>query len=208
VAPGNFNLTDCQPIATSKVALNQLTRHLAAEISGSGVTANVIHPGDVKTDMWADIRDQANSLGAQGAGYRQWVEWVAVRAGLTQVTIFSIVAAVLASTVIGVFARRWIVSVSRSYRAALTSLEEKSNAVRDSEERYRLVVNGATEYAIFLLDPDGRVLSWNCRRPAPQGVFCRRNRRAALRTILSRGGYRRRQAAARAGDRPGRGCLP
>ena len=37
--------------ATAKVALNQFTRHLAAEISGSGVTANVIHPGDVRTEM-------------------------------------------------------------------------------------------------------------------------------------------------------------
>ena len=43
----------------SKAALNQLTRQLAAEIAGTGVTANAIHPGDVKTEMWADIRDQA-----------------------------------------------------------------------------------------------------------------------------------------------------
>jgi NAD(P)-dependent dehydrogenase (short-subunit alcohol dehydrogenase family) len=62
--------------ATAKVALNQLTRHLAAELEGTGVTANVIHPGDVKTDMWADIRDQADRLGADGEGLRQWVAWV------------------------------------------------------------------------------------------------------------------------------------
>lgn len=62
--------------ATAKVALNQLTRHLAAELEGTGVTANVIHPGDVKTEMWADIRDQALALGAEGEGLRQWVEWV------------------------------------------------------------------------------------------------------------------------------------
>jgi NAD(P)-dependent dehydrogenase (short-subunit alcohol dehydrogenase family) len=67
--------------ATSKVALNQLTRHLAAELEGTGVTANVIHPGDVKTDMWADIRDQADALGADGEGLRQWVQWVAETGG-------------------------------------------------------------------------------------------------------------------------------
>jgi len=39
------------------------------------VTANVIHPGDVKTEMWADIRDQAAALPI-AAGYREWVKWV------------------------------------------------------------------------------------------------------------------------------------
>ena len=51
---------------TSKAALNHFTRHLAAEVSGTGVTANVIHPGDVKTEMWADIRAKAQRLGARG----------------------------------------------------------------------------------------------------------------------------------------------
>jgi NAD(P)-dependent dehydrogenase (short-subunit alcohol dehydrogenase family) len=62
--------------ATAKAGLNQLTRHLAADLEGTGVTANVIHPGDVKTDMWADIREQAAALGAEGEALRQWVDWV------------------------------------------------------------------------------------------------------------------------------------
>lgn len=35
------------------------------------------------------------------------------------------------------------------------------NALRQSEERYRLLVEGAREYAIFMLDVDGRIASWN-----------------------------------------------
>lgn len=66
---------------TSKVALNQLTRHLAAEIAGSGVTANVIHPGDVKTGMWADINARVAGMGRAGDPYRQWAEWVAGNGG-------------------------------------------------------------------------------------------------------------------------------
>lgn len=70
--PGPLN----SAYATAKVALNQLTRHLAAEVAGTGVTANVIHPGDVKTDMWADIRDRVAAMGPEADAYRQWVRWV------------------------------------------------------------------------------------------------------------------------------------
>jgi len=75
--PGALN----SAYGTSKVALNQFTRHLAAEISGSGVTANVIHPGDVKTEMWADIKSKALALGEVGKDYTAWVDWVAQTGG-------------------------------------------------------------------------------------------------------------------------------
>jgi len=69
--PGPLN----SAYATSKVALNQFTRHLASELMGTGVTANVIHPGDVKTDMWADIKAASERLGG-AVSYTQWVNWV------------------------------------------------------------------------------------------------------------------------------------
>lgn len=75
--PGKLN----SAYATAKVALNQFTRHLASEIAGSGVTANVIHPGDVKSDMWADISKKADELGEAGADYKAWVDWVAKTGG-------------------------------------------------------------------------------------------------------------------------------
>lgn len=75
--PGPIN----SAYGTSKAALNQFTRHLASEIAGSGVTANVIHPGDVKTDMWADIRDSAENLGPEADRYREWARWVAETGG-------------------------------------------------------------------------------------------------------------------------------
>lgn len=40
------------------------------------MTANVIHPGDLKTEMWSDIRDQAERLGSTAAAYSAWAEWV------------------------------------------------------------------------------------------------------------------------------------
>jgi PAS domain S-box-containing protein len=49
-----------------------------------------------------------------------------------------------------------------------TSLEEASQllaqrerALRDNEERLRLIIEGVRDYGIFALDPEGRVTSWN-----------------------------------------------
>jgi NAD(P)-dependent dehydrogenase (short-subunit alcohol dehydrogenase family) len=66
--PGPLN----SAYGASKVALNQFTRHLAAELAGNNITANVIHPGEVKTAMWAAIREEANAQGDEAAGYQQW----------------------------------------------------------------------------------------------------------------------------------------
>lgn len=60
----------------SKVALNFFTRQLATELAGTGVTANVIHPGEVKTDMWAAIKEDVNRRGEVAQGAQKWVEWV------------------------------------------------------------------------------------------------------------------------------------
>jgi len=66
---------------TSKTALNQFTRHLASELDGTGVTANVIHPGEVKTDMWASIRDQAAETGAGAVAFQNWAAEVGKSGG-------------------------------------------------------------------------------------------------------------------------------
>jgi NAD(P)-dependent dehydrogenase (short-subunit alcohol dehydrogenase family) len=70
--PGPIN----SAYGTSKAALNQFTRHLAAELKGTGVTANVIHPGDVKTDMWAYIKETSARLGTVAEAYIDWGDWV------------------------------------------------------------------------------------------------------------------------------------
>jgi NAD(P)-dependent dehydrogenase (short-subunit alcohol dehydrogenase family) len=89
--------------ATAKVALNQLTRHLAAEVEGTGVTANVIHPGDVKTEMWEDIRAQAGELGAEGDALRQWVDWVEETGGDPPRKTVDLVLRILESDISGRF---------------------------------------------------------------------------------------------------------
>jgi PAS domain S-box-containing protein len=43
----------------------------------------------------------------------------------------------------------------------IAELESSRQELRQSEERFRLLVEGAEDYAIFMLDPEGRIVSWN-----------------------------------------------
>src|SRR3984957_19200218 len=43
----------------------------------------------------------------------------------------------------------------------LTKRRAHEEELRRSEERFRLLVEGVTEYAIFMLDPNGQVATWN-----------------------------------------------
>jgi len=46
-------------------------------------------------------------------------------------------------------------------RASAERAQRETNALRRSEERFRLLVEGIADHAIFMLDPDGCVGNWN-----------------------------------------------
>jgi PAS domain S-box-containing protein len=45
--------------------------------------------------------------------------------------------------------------------AAIAELESSQQELRSSEERFRLLVEGVSDYAFFILDPEGSIVSWN-----------------------------------------------
>ncbi|WP_244816559.1 PAS domain S-box protein [Caballeronia sp. Lep1P3] len=47
------------------------------------------------------------------------------------------------------------------YTRDLTTKRAEEEKLRLSEERFRLLVESVTDYAIFMLDPEGHIVSWN-----------------------------------------------
>jgi len=43
----------------------------------------------------------------------------------------------------------------------MTNKREAEQALLESERRFRILVQGVTDYAIYMLDPEGRVTNWN-----------------------------------------------
>jgi NAD(P)-dependent dehydrogenase (short-subunit alcohol dehydrogenase family) len=65
--------------ATSKVALAAASRALAAEVTArqaGDVSVCVLHPGDVRSDMWSDLSARAGAAGPEAAPLREWAAFV------------------------------------------------------------------------------------------------------------------------------------
>jgi hypothetical protein len=63
----------------------------------------VIHPGDVRTAMWADIRDQAARLGEVAQPFTEWADWVEETGGDPPAKAVDLVLQILESDVNGRF---------------------------------------------------------------------------------------------------------
>ena len=80
---------------------------------------------------------------------------------------------------------------------------QKEEALRESDEKLRLMIASVHDYALYMLDPDGLVVSWNPGAEKITGYRCRRNRGPAFFAVLRAEDREGGETGARARDRKG-----
>jgi PAS domain-containing protein len=79
-------------------------------------------------------------------------------------------------------------------------LSDALTQLRESERRFRLFVDGVTDYAIFMLDTKGVITNWNFGSRADQRLSGSRDHWSAFLRVLHLYGSTRRVTAARIDD--------
>ena len=68
--------------------------------------------------------------------------------------------------------------------STILPVDRRENPAPEGSEIYKLLIDTVQDYAIFVLDPEGRVLTWNPGAQALKGVHAGRNRRPAFFQVL------------------------
>jgi len=127
-----------------------------------------IRDGDLPGRVWASGETQRiRDIAADPHFIRKEA---AIQAGLGAAVAFPVVAGSEVVAVVEFFMGeagldddRYITHLSSIMRriGVLVQRRRSEDALRDSEERFRLLVDGARDYAIYMLNPEGFIMSWN-----------------------------------------------
>ena len=126
-----------------------------------------------------------------------------VEASLLQLLIFVSLIAVTGLAISAVVdeRRRAMDALQKSRDELESRVSERTEEFKRSEQTFRLLVEGIQDYAIFMLDPDGNVASWNAGAERIKGYQADEIIGQHFSRLLSAGGHRARMAAAGARDR-------
>jgi PAS domain S-box-containing protein len=73
---------------------------------------------------------------------------------------------VIVGTLLGMLV---VVIAARSVLAESTRRQGSTDVLQESEEKYRMLLDGVQDYAIFMLDPEGKVASWSASAERMKG---------------------------------------
>jgi PAS domain S-box-containing protein len=133
-------------------ALARLSGYSVDELLAMPSTFNLIAP-----EAREHLRESHN-IRAAGAQIPEPVETLAVHKDGHRINIDYAVKLILHGDMVQLF------SIMRD----VTDRKKAEKALRTSEERFRLLIEGVKDYAIFTIDPAGVVLSWN---PAAEKIY-------------------------------------
>jgi len=69
----------------------------------------------------------------------------------------------------------------------LTERKMAEDTLRQSQEQFRILVQGVTDYAIYMLSPEGIITNWKPGCAAHQGLCACRDHRQAFLAVLHPG---------------------
>ncbi len=107
----------------------------------------------------------------------------------------------LASVVIDPLYEEGVLAGFAKITRDITERETARNALLDSERNFRLLVSGVTDYALYMLDPEGLRVELERRRRTDQRLHADGNHRPAFLALLHQPGSGRRPPGPGAVDR-------
>src|SRR5918995_2314923 len=156
-------IRDAVIVAEATTGRIVLWNQAAAKIFGyspseaSEMNVEVLVPERLKAQLRADISGYGRTGHERYIDSTELLELPAVRKDGAEIWIEMSLSPIEPTYGVGSEGQRYMLAIVRD----VTERKRAEEALSHNEERFRLLVEGVKDYAIVMLDPEGRVASWN-----------------------------------------------